>query len=86
MDSPTDSAPASDRRKWRVELDDRVAVITSTHSESDLLTFDALAELAELLDAASAQWDAVSVVMIRAADGRFLPDVDRDEADSKVRG
>jgi enoyl-CoA hydratase len=86
MDSPTDSVRASERSKWTLEIDDRVALITSTHSEHDLLSFGGLTELAELLDAASAPTDEVSVVVITGADGRFVPDVDRDELIRRSEG
>jgi enoyl-CoA hydratase/carnithine racemase len=71
---------------WTLEIDDSVAVITYTHSDNDLLSFGAVAELADLLDAASAPRDEVSVVMVTGADGRFLPDVDRDELTRRAEG
>ena len=71
---------------WTLEIKDSVAVITRPHSEEDALSFDAVTELADLLDTASAPRDEVSVVAITGTDGRFVPDVDRDELSRRSEG
>ncbi|HEY3193035.1 MAG TPA: enoyl-CoA hydratase/isomerase family protein [Solirubrobacterales bacterium] len=69
-----------------MEIDDSVAVITCTLAEKDLLSFGAVSELADLLDTTSAPRDKVSVVVITGTDGRFVPDVDRDELTRRSEG
>jgi enoyl-CoA hydratase len=71
---------------WTLEIDDSVAVITCTDSGNDLLSLGAVTELADLLDTASAPRDKVSVVVITGTDGRFVPDVDRDELTRRSEG
>jgi enoyl-CoA hydratase len=69
-----------------MEIDDSVAVITCTLAENDLLSFGAVSELADLVDTTSAPRDKVSVVVITGTDGRFVPDVDRDELARRSEG
>jgi enoyl-CoA hydratase len=69
---------------WALEIEDSVAVIT--YSGDELLSFDAVTELADLLDTASAPRNEVSVVMLTGSDGAFVPDVDRDELVRRSEG
>ena len=65
--------------KCTLNIEDSVAVITFTSSQHDLLSFDAVTELADLLDAIRASSDETSVIMLTGTDGLFVPDIDRDE-------
>jgi enoyl-CoA hydratase/carnithine racemase len=69
-----------------LEIEDSVAVITFTHSENGSLSFAAVTELADLLDAVTASRDNASVVLLTGTDGRFVPDVDRDELSRRSEG
>jgi enoyl-CoA hydratase len=69
-----------------LEIEDSVAVIASTHSQKDVLSLGAVTELADVLDSASAPRDEVSVVVLTGTDGRFVPDIDREELVRRSEG
>jgi enoyl-CoA hydratase/carnithine racemase len=62
-----------------LEIEDSVAVIKFAAPRDALLSLEQVSGLADLLDAASAPRDEVSVVVLSGADGRFVPNLDRDE-------
>ena len=69
-----------------MEIEDRVAVITFTDSQDASLSLDAVSELADLLDTASAPGEEVSVVALTGTNGGFVPDLDRDELARRSEG
>lgn len=65
---------------WSFAVEDQVALVSPNLAAAPgSLSLAAVAELADLLGAASAPRDEVSVVMLRGADGGFAADLDRDE-------
>ena len=69
-----------------MEIEDSVAVIASTHSQKDVLSLVAVTELADLLDSVSAAAGEASMVVLTGTDGRFVPDVDREELVRRSEG
>ena len=71
---------------WNLDIRDQLARITFTGERDVPLALAHAAELADLLDAMDRSRGAASVVLITGGDGRFVPDIDRDEIERRTDG
>jgi enoyl-CoA hydratase len=71
---------------WTLDIRDQIARITFTGEQNVPLAFAHAAELADVLGAMGPSRGEASVVVVTGGDGRFVPDIDRDEIESRNDG